>query len=78
MSVTIDQRTLRSAVRDAVLMSLSPWRSKTEAARYLDVSCSYLGGLARAGKLPKYVNESGSVRFRVEDLDRVFKKENHE
>lgn len=78
MSVTIDSKILRSAVRDAVLMSLSPWRSKTEAARYLDVSCSYLGSLARAGKLPKYVNESGSVRFKVEDLDRVFKKEIHE
>jgi len=78
MSVTLDQRVLRSAVRDAVLMSLSPWRSKSEAARYLDVSTSYLGNLARAGKIPKYTNESGSVRFRVEDLDKVFKKENHE
>ena len=75
MSVTIDSKILRSAVRDAVLISLSPWRSKAEAARYLDVSCSYLGSLARAGKIPKYVNESGSVRFKVEDLDRVFTKE---
>ena len=74
MNEGIDKQTVRAALRLAILEALGPWKQADAAAAYLGVSRSWLLAKRREGGVPAYANGS-VVRFKTEDLDKLFTKE---